>query len=73
MDDKKKLEMLEEMLELDAGTLQPDTVLSDLEEWDSIALLSFIALLDDEFDKIVKGSVIKEKKTVADLMALMEA
>lgn len=64
--------MLEEMMELEAGTLTPETVLNDIEEWDSIALISFIALMDDEFDKVVKGSVVKEQKTVADLMALME-
>lgn len=72
MTDAKKIEMLEEMMELEACTLTPETVLNDIEEWDSIALISFIALMDDEFDKVVKGSVVKEQKTVADLMALME-
>lgn len=64
--------MLEEMMELEPGTLTPETQLSDVEEWDSIALISFIALMDDEFDKVIKGSVIKSQKTVADLIALME-
>ena len=73
MTNEKKIEMLEERMELDAGTLTPETVLSDLEEWDSIAIISFIALMDDEFDKIIKGAVVKEQKTVGDLMALMEA
>lgn len=73
MTETRKIEMLEEMMELEAGTLKADTVLSDIEEWDSIALISFIALMDDEFDKVIKGSVIKQAKTVADLMALMEA
>lgn len=73
MTETRKIEMLEEMMELEAGTLKADTVLSDIEEWDSIALISFIALMDDEFDKVIKGSVIKQAKTVSDLMALMEA
>jgi len=73
MTTEKKIEMLEEMMELEAGTLKPETVLSTLEEWDSIALISFIALIDDEFDKVINGSLIKEQKTVADLLALMEA
>lgn len=72
MTNEKKIELLEDMMELEAGTLTPETVLGNLEEWDSIALLSFIALVDDEFDKIIKGSVVKEQKTVADLLALME-
>lgn len=73
MNNAKKLELLEEMMELDAGTLTPETELESLTEWDSIALISFIALLDDEFDKVIKGALLKEQKTVADLMSLMEA
>lgn len=73
MTNEKKLEMLEEMLDLDAGTLKPETMLSDLEEWDSIAVISFIALMDDEFDKLVRGKDIKEKETIGDIMDLMEA
>ena len=73
MTNEKKIELLEDMLDLESGTLKPDTALKDLEEWDSIALISFIALVDDEFDRVVKVTVIKQQKTVADLMALMEA
>ena len=71
MTNEKKLELLEAMLELDPGTLKPATVLEDLEEWDSVAVISFIALVDDEFDKVIKGVSVKEQKTVADLMGLM--
>ena len=73
MTNEKKIELLEDMLDLESGTLKPDTALKDLEEWDSIALISFIALVDDEFDRVVKGTVIKQQKTVADIIALMEA
>ena len=73
MTNEKKIELLEDMLELDPGTLTPETVLSSLDEWDSIAMISFIALVDDEFDKIIKGAEIRAQQTVADLMKLMEA
>ena len=72
MTSKQKIKMLEEILDLEEGTLSPETVLKDLEEWDSVAFLSFIAMMDDEFGKTIKGSLVKEQKTVADLMALME-
>ena len=72
MTEKEKLAMLEEMLELEVGVLTLQTNLSDLEEWDSIAVISFIALLDDEFDKLIKGAQIKEFKTIADALAVME-
>ena len=72
MTNERKLEVLAEILDVDAEQLRPETFLSDLEEWDSIALISFMAMMDDEFDKIVKGSDVKEQKTIKDLMALME-
>lgn len=72
MTKEPKIKMIEEILDLEEGTLTEETVLRDLEDWDSVAVISFIALLDDEFNKIVKGTVIREQKTVADLMALME-
>lgn len=73
MTEKEKIALIEEMLELDAGTLTPQTKLAALVDWDSIAVISFIALVDDEFDKTIKGSQIKGFKTVADTLAVMEA
>ncbi|CDB35094.1 acyl carrier protein [Phascolarctobacterium sp. CAG:266] len=72
MTNEQKIKIIEEILDLDEGTLKEDTVLRDLEDWDSVAIISFIAMIDDEFNKIVKGPVVREQKTVADLMALME-
>ena len=72
MTENKKMELIAEVLEVEVEGLTPETKLGDLDEWDSIALISFSAMMDDEFDKIIKGSVVKEQKTVADLMAMME-
>ena len=72
MTENKKMELIAEVLEVEVEGLTPETKLGDLDEGDSIALISFIAMMDDEFDKIIKGSVVKEQKTVADLMAMME-
>lgn len=72
MKDERKLELIAEILDVEQESLTPETILSDLEEWDSIALISFMAMMDDEFDKIVKGADVKAQKTVADIMALME-
>ena len=71
MTEKEKLQMLEEMLELEEGTLTCETVLEDLEEWDSIAIISFIALIDDEFEKQISSSKIKEFKKIDDLLIEM--
>ena len=71
MTNEKKIELLAELMDVDPEVLTPETVLEGMQEWDSIALISFIAMMDEEFVKVVKGAEVKEQKTVADLMALM--
>lgn len=72
MDITKKIALLEETLDTDEGVLTPETDLSGLEQWDSIAMLSLIAMLDEEFDKTITGKELKALKTVADILAYME-
>ncbi len=72
MTNEEKIALLEELMEVDEGTLMPETLLSNIEEWDSVSFLSFMAMMDEKFGKVVTGSEIKTKKTIADLMALME-
>lgn len=71
MSEKEKLAMLEETLDLEEGTLAADTVLADLDEYDSMAKLSLIVLMDDEFGVKVTGDMIKGFKTVADILVVM--
>lgn len=72
MDITRKIALLEETLDTDEGVLTPETDLSELEQWDSIAMLSLIAMLDEEFDKTITGKELKALKTVADILAYME-
>ena len=72
MTDEKKIALIADVMEVDETELTSQTVLSDLDAWDSIAVLSFIAMMDDEFHKIVKGAVVKSQNMVGDLMKLME-
>ena len=53
------------------GSLAPDTVLDSLAVWDSLALLSVLAMMDTEFDRQVTGSDVKACKTVEDLHRLL--
>ena len=71
METSKKLEMLEEMLELDAGTLEPDMELDGVDGWDSMASLMFIVLMDEQFGKEVNGEDIKKLTTVQDILDIM--
>lgn len=72
MSNEKKIELLAEILDLDVEELTPETSLADMTEWDSIAALSFIAMMDEEFGKEVKGAEVKKIATVQDAMDLMK-
>lgn len=72
MTEMEKIEMLEETWELDEGTLTADTVLADVDEYDSMAKLSLIVMMDDEFGVKLTGDMIKGFVTVGDILKLME-
>lgn len=68
----KKLSLIEEILDVEEGSLTAETPLDSVEEWDSIARLSLIAMLDDEFGKSISSKELKALRTVADILAYME-
>lgn len=71
MNEREKLALLEDMLELDEGDLTVDKALEDIDEYDSMAKLSLIVLMEDEFDVKLTGDVIKGFETVGDIVKLM--
>lgn len=71
MTQEEKLALLEDMLELDKGSLKPEMELSEIEEYDSMAKLSLIVLMDDEFSKKLTGEQIREFKTIQDILDFM--
>ena len=71
MDRNKLLLCIDELLELDPGTLKGDESLENLEAWDSLAVIGLIALIDEKFNKAVSLSAISEAKSVNDLVALL--
>lgn len=71
MDEKKKLELLEEAMEMDEGTLRANMCLADVEEYTSMAKLSLIVLMSDEFDKKLTNDQIKKFKSVQDILDYM--
>lgn len=68
MTNDEKMRLIEETLEMDANTLTEDTVLSDVEEFDSMAKLSLIVMCDDEFGKKLGGEELRGFKTVKDIL-----
>lgn len=65
------LAQLDEILEYDAGTLTGDEVVKDLDGWDSLATLSFIAMVDEQLNLQLSGAQIAKAETVNDLVALV--
>lgn len=72
MNDQEKLAMLEEIFELEEGTLKAGDELERLECWDSMAALSLIVLMSDNFNKKLTGQAIEKLQTVRDILNLME-
>jgi len=70
MDRKDFLLALDEMLELDPGTLTGAEELESIDSWDSLAVISFIALVDETLGHVVEGEKLVKAKTVEDLLGL---
>ena len=64
-------EGLAEILEVDEGEVNPGLPLG--ESWDSLAIVSTIALIDDVYDVMVRPEKLADCKTVGDVEALVKA
>lgn len=60
-----------EILECDSGEVKGGAVLKELPNWDSLAVLSFIAMVDTKLGLTVQGSDLMKCITVDDLAALL--
>lgn len=61
---------MDDLLELPVGTLQGPEKLDDLEQWNSTALITFIALADTNNGTVVSHRQILGCSTVSDLLAV---
>lgn len=71
MTNEEKIALLEDMLELDGGTLTPETEVNSIDAYDSMAKLSLIVLMDDECGKKLTGEQIRQFVTVKDILDFM--
>jgi acyl carrier protein len=73
MDIAEKTRLLAEMLEVDISEVQADKQLESLSNWDSMAALSLIALLEEHFGRSdIDGTQIRQMKKVSDIFEVME-
>ena len=57
----------EQFDDTDVSEFTPETEFKALDEWSSLAALSIIAMIDDEYDITIKGNDIREAETIEDL------
>ena len=65
------LRTLEEALEVEQSLLVGPEQLDDLECWDSMSALTFMALADEKLEVELSGEQVLNAKTVNDLLALL--
>ncbi|MCQ4812964.1 acyl carrier protein [Cloacibacillus evryensis] len=71
MTQEEKLILIAETLDTEPNNLKPDVELKSLDEWDSMGVISTIAMLDRKFGKVLSTEQIEELKTVQDILNLM--
>lgn len=68
-----KVEFIEEMadmLSVDASILVDEVSLGSLEDWDSLAVIGYLALLDKKLGKKVDFNSVKSCENFGDLLGL---
>lgn len=73
MSDQEIIELIAEALEMEASDLSPEANLEDIPEYDSMAKLSVIVVMDEEFSKKLTGEAMQEFKTVGDILDFAKA
>lgn len=64
---QEKLEVLEDVMELDEGTLKVEDSLEDIDEWDSMSKLYLVTYVKKEMQKRLTVDEIKNFETVQDI------
>jgi acyl carrier protein len=61
---EKFLQLFRETLDIEDREIQMTDEFRSFDEWDSIANLSVIAMIDDEFEVVIENSEFKNIKTI---------
>ena len=64
-------EELLECMDIDPVDINETTVFRELEDFDSMAIMSIVAYVDEKFDKTMAADELQKVKTVKDLMELI--
>lgn len=70
MTTEEKLAIIKEILECEDANINANTQLKDIEEWDSLSVLSLIMYMLDNYSIKVSGSDIRNFTKVQDIINL---
>lgn len=73
MELKEFIKKFADAIEIEPATINRETVFRDLEEWDSLAYLSVIAMLDEEYNLQIETAVFKQLTTIGDIINYAES
>lgn len=73
MSQSEVLHQIEDVLDINEGSLTMDRALDNIDEYDSMAKLSLIVMSDDDFNKKLTAEQLNEFKTVGDIVNFLLA
>jgi acyl carrier protein len=71
MEPRLLLQAIEEVIDVEDGSLQGDEQLDNLTNWDSLSFLSFLAMADSRFGVKVLPEELRECTSVKDLCTIL--
>lgn len=73
MNETEFYRFIEDKLELKKKSIKKDTILKDIEDWDSLAILTFIVVMDTDFKKKINNKIILKAKKGIDLYKIFKS
>ena len=58
--------------DVEPGSLTGETVFRSIEQWDSLAVLTVIAMVDADYDVRLKAKELKQAETLTELFSIIE-
>lgn len=72
MDTQKFIENFKDAVEIEGRELALSDKFRDYPEWSSLAFLSVIAMIDDEYGVIIEGKDFRRLETLQDVLDIVE-
>lgn len=73
MDTQAFLDQMKDVLDIEDRELSLDDEFKSYDEWDSLAYLSTIAMIDDEYGVVISAAEFRTLVTLGDIVKAIEA